>query len=101
MLDLTKPVNISLVVILVTFLLSMGILYLSRPSWIQRLNAKGEAEITVSLLISYSVTFSLVCGVAALILSSKQQGVEENTLGEPPASTISPTSAHAFIGDTQ
>ena len=98
MLDLTKPVNISLVAIVVAFLASMGILYLSRPSWIQRLNSKGKTEVAPALLVSYSTTFALVCGVAALVLSSRQNGTEEDRLGKPPASTTSPTLAHAFIG---
>ena len=97
MLDLTKPVNISLVVIIVTFLVSMGILYLSRPSWIQRLNSKGKSEITPVLLVSYSTTFALVCGVAALILSSKKEGIDNDNSGKPPASTFSSSLAHAFI----
>ena len=95
MLDLTKPVNISLVVIVVAFLASMGILYLSHPSWIQRLNSKGKVEIVPILLVSYSMTFALVCGVAALILSSKQKGGETDLIGKPPPSNF----AHAFIGD--
>jgi len=88
MLDLTKPVNISLVVVAIAFLVSMGILYLSRPSWIQKLNSKGKAEIVPTLLISYSITFALVCGVAALILSSTNKNVEKNDLGKPPASNF-------------
>ena len=95
MLDLTKPVNISLVVIVVAFLVSMGILYLSRPSWIQRLNSKGKAEVTPTLLVSYSITFALVCGVAALILSSTQKGGEKDQIGKPPVSNFS----HAFLDD--
>ena len=85
MLDLTKPVNISLVTIIVTFLASLGILYLAKPSWIQRLNNEGKAEISSVLLVSYSVTFALVCGVAALVLSSKQNGQKSNEFGNPPA----------------
>jgi hypothetical protein len=99
MLDLTKPVNISLVAILVVFLISMGILYLSKPSWIQKLNSKGKAEISYPLLVSYSITFALVCGVAALLLSSKKTGGSpENTMTKPPASSApSATSVHAFM----
>ena len=85
MLDLTKPVNISLVTIVVTFLASLGILYLSKPSWIQKLNNEGKTEISSILLISYSVTFALVCGVAALLLSSKQNGPKSNDFGKTPA----------------
>ena len=98
MLDLTKPVNISLVVILVVFLVSMGILYLSQPSWIQKLNSKGKAEVSYPLLVSYSVTFALVCGVAALLLSSKKKGgSSEHAMAKPPASSApSAASVHAF-----
>ena len=93
MLDLTKPVNISLVVIIVSFLVSMGILYLSHPSWIQRLNSKGKAEVTPILLVSYSTTFALVCGVAALILSSNK-GVDIDKFGKPRAYDFSPSLAY-------
>jgi hypothetical protein len=97
MLDFKKPNDISLMAIGVTFLLSAGILYLSRPSWIQRLNSKGKAEIVPTLLLCYSVTFALVCGVAALIVSSKQK-VGENDLGKPSASLLlSPDMAHSYL----
>ena len=85
MLDLTKPVNISLVTIIVTFLASLGILYLAKPSWIQKLNNEGKTEISSILLVSQSVTFALVCGVAALVLSSKKNGQKSDEFGKPPA----------------
>ncbi len=88
MVDLTKPINISLIVILSVFLVSMGILYLSKPSWIQRINNKGKAEIVPILLVSYSLTFALSCGVAALILSSKQKDPETSKIDKPPASSL-------------
>lgn len=87
MLDLTKPIDISLVTIVVAFLVSLGILYLSKPSWIQRLNNDGKVEISPILLVSYSVTFALVCGLGALVISSKHKGSEKNNFGKPPAST--------------
>mgnify|MGYP001380246282 CR=1 FL=1 len=83
MLDLTKPINISVITIIVSFLASLGILHLARPSWLLRLNNQGKAEISTSLIISYSITFALVCGVAALILSSKKTDTD-NKLGNPP-----------------
>jgi len=84
-------------VIAVTFLLSAGILYLSRPSWIQRLNSKGKAEIVPTLLLCYSVTFAIVCGVAALVLSSKQKRVGWNELGKPSASLLSSGMDHSYL----
>ena len=95
MLDFTKPVNISLVVI-VTFLVSMGILYLAKPSWIQKLDSKGRAVISYTLAISYSLTFALVSGVAALILRPvKKRGLHKML---KPASSMFPTvvAAQAF-----
>ena len=97
MVDLKKPVNISLIVIVVSFLVSMGILYISHPSWIQRINSKGKVEIAPILLISYSITFSLVCGVAALILSSKKEVVDTDKFGKPPSYDLSPSLAYSFI----
>ena len=95
MLDFTKPVNISLVVI-VTFLVSMGILYLAKPSWIQKLDAKGKAVISYTLAISYSLTFALASGVATLLLSPKEKRTSHK-ISEPSSSMFpSVTAAQAF-----
>lgn len=83
MLDLTKPINISLVTIIIAFLTSIVVLYLAKPSWIQRLDNEGKVEISPAILISYSITFALVSGIAGLILSSRQKGSNDDFYKPP------------------
>ncbi len=88
MFDLNSSINISVLVIVITFVISIGILYLSQPSWIQRINNKGKTEIAPILLISYAMTFSLPFGVASLLLCSKKQEETKNALYKPPPSIL-------------
>ena len=93
MFDLSKPINISLIVTLVTSFIAMAVLYLSKPSWIQRLNNKGKAVIFYPLFISYALTFGIASGIAAFLLSSKGKTGNINP-NKPPSSSF-PTLADA------
>ena len=86
MLDFSNPISTTVVVVSVTFLLSIGILYLGHPSWVQKIDSKGKVVIAWSLLIPYAITFSLACGVVTMLLVSKQRGPIEakSKLGAPP-----------------
>lgn len=71
MLDLKTPISISLLTLVVTFIVSVGVLYLAKPAWVQKVNKHNlKTDMSLILILSYSFTFSLVCAIAALLISS-------------------------------
>lgn len=65
-------------VILSTFLLAVCIMYLVSPSWIQKLDKNGKPKNSGVLILSYSLTFSMVCGTISLIfLTSRNKDVKK------------------------
>ena len=98
MINLTKPIHVMVLTICISFVISAGILYLAKPSWIQRLNSKGKPEISPILLCSFSMTFALASGVVALLMCTKQRGtIEKKEQNIPPTSAMpSIKAAQAF-----
>lgn len=73
MFDLKTPISISLLTLVVTFILSVGILYLAKPSWVQKVNKHNlKTDMSLILILSYSFTFSIVCAIASLLISSNK-----------------------------
>jgi len=67
------PIKIALVVFAVSFTVLLLLLYLTRPSWVQVVDPNtGDVETSWSLLISYSLTFSLICAIAAVPATSSK-----------------------------
>lgn len=66
--------NITLFVIVLSFVFYIIILYLIQPKWVQTIDDKGENLIlSYELLVSYGVTFALITGILSLLLFSKQK----------------------------
>lgn len=73
MFDIKTPISISLLTLVVTLILSVGILYISKPSWVQKINKHNfKTDISFILILSYSLTFSIVCAIAALLITSNK-----------------------------
>lgn len=101
MLNLEKPVNLSLLVMAGAFVASLGTLYLAHPSWIQRQEkGTGDAVISWPIAIAYALTFSLVCAVATLLLATSRRGpVETKAIPEanfPSSMVIEDFCRHNF-----
>ena len=77
MIDLTKPEHVIVITMCSTMLLSLGILYLASPFWIKKINDQGKVVISGKLIISYSLTFAIVCSLAAFIVIKKEKDQEE------------------------
>lgn len=75
MFDIKKPIESSIIVLLISFLLSILILYCTKPSWVVVVG-KSENKILVSwyLILSYSITFALVCAIGTLLFLTKERG---------------------------
>lgn len=67
-----NPIKMAMLTLVVIFILSIAILALTRPSWVK---VKGSEKLTNwTVLYSYSLTFALVCAIAAMLVSSKYRG---------------------------
>ena len=95
MLNFSKPTQVTGIVTGGSLLISIGILYLANPSWLQKID-KGKVVRSWPLIISYSITFAFVCGVITLLISSqKRKENKDNTFCKPPASS-SPSTENAL-----
>jgi len=70
MIDTKNSISVTLYSFFISFLFLVALLYLLKPSWIQIVilkNNKKNHSISWLLLLSYSLTFSLVCAITALL----------------------------------
>lgn len=81
------------VVAFVVFLCALS--YLS-PDWVQVVDKNGRYSISISLLISYSLTFSLVVAIGTLIIVSPDVPKESTKNAKI---NISPSNGFAFSPD--
>jgi len=77
MLDLTNSKHLIPITMCSVLVLSVGILYLASPFWIQKIDIDGKVVRSWTLILSYSLTIALVCGLTALITISGKK--EEET----------------------
>jgi hypothetical protein len=75
MIDKKDTVTIAYMTLIVSFFISVGILYLANPEWIQVANENtGKSSISWKLILSSSAAFSFVLAIAVLlILSNKRE----------------------------
>ena len=78
MLDLTNPKHLIPIIMCSAMILSVGILYLASPFCIQKIDIDGKVIRSWTLILSYSLTITLVSGLAALItISRKEEKVDD------------------------
>ena len=81
LIDIKNPIQISLITFTITFIIFVGILFLTKPNWVQVFDKKsGKMFISWVILSSYAITFALVFSIAALLLSSKWRGPLQSSL---------------------
>lgn len=95
MFDKKDPITTATATLAISFLLLVGILYLAKPSWVQVVDQNsGKASISWQLIIAYSVSFALVCAIAALLIVSNQRESTSSIISfgsNLPAPPIVPT----------
>ena len=70
--DLKKPINSSLFSILITFLLSIMVLFITKPSYITEIDRKKRIKkINIYRLFIYSILFALLVGICVLFIPIK------------------------------
>lgn len=100
MFDIKEPINFSLLVLSVSFFLSILILYCTKPSWVLVVSGDGnESIVSWYLVLSYSATFAFVCAVGSLLFSTKERGPVSESI-KRPSSMLYPSQqlASAYMG---
>ena len=81
--DLKKPIVASLFGMVITFVLSMIVLSLTKPKYILKVSQKGRKTINVYLLIIFSMLVSVLIGITILLwrtgLTSDLSSWKDNT----------------------
>ena len=65
--DLKKPINSSLFSMVITFVLSLTILWVTKPSYIMEISKEGKNKKNIYLLVTYSMLFSVLVGITVLL----------------------------------
>ena len=65
--DLKKPINSSLFSMSITFVLSLTILCVTKPSYIMEVSKEGKNKKSIYLLVTYSMLFSVLVGITVLL----------------------------------
>ena len=78
--DLKKPINSSLFSILITFVISLIILYTTKPSYIMEVSKNGKNKKNIYLLVVYSILFGISVGIIVLLY---MKGLYENNSVKP------------------
>lgn len=86
MFDIKEPINLSLLVLTVSFFLSVLVLCCTKPSWVLVARSNGnDTMVSWCLVVSYSVTFAFVCAVGSLLFSTKERGPILESVKKPPS----------------
>ena len=89
--DLKKPINSSLFSILITFLLSIMVLFITKPSYITEIDRKKRRrKINIYRLFIYSILFALLVGICVLFIPIK-------TVHPLPGPTLPPVLEKSYI----
>ena len=68
-----KPIYISILTLIFSLLVLSIILYICKPSFVMVLNKFGEKELSLKLIISYSITFSILLSTSVLLITTHKR----------------------------
>lgn len=92
MIDTKTPISIAIYTLVISFILFIILFYIVKPSWVQIviLNQNDEKPVISNILvISYSITFSLVCAIAAVLFcKTKKNNPYGQNIIEPIDTTL-------------
>ena len=70
--DLKKPIVSSLFSIFITFLISMMVLFIIKPSFIIDISKEGKKKKNIYLLFTYSMLFGVSAGIIVLLCKTTE-----------------------------
>ena len=71
--EVNSPKQISIVVILISFIFFIVVLSTIKPIWIKQINKKtGSNTIYLPLLFLYSCLFAIISGIISFIITNKK-----------------------------
>ena len=84
LLDLTKPKNMMMLSMSVAMIMSVIVLSIASPAWVQKIDITGKVVLSWKIILSYSLTFALACGVISLLVSVNKRGsIKVNRFPKP------------------
>ena len=97
--NMENPIYIVCIVFLISVIIIGCLLYFIHPIWVQRINsATGKPEISYELLISYSITWALVCSIIGLFIISRRRSPPSMESYKTSETFPSSTMASAYDG---
>jgi len=95
--DKKDPMTMATVTFLVVLGCSIAILYLAKPMLVSVVNAAtGETEIAWTLVISYSLTFALLCSIGVILFISSYRQPSKMVAYDVASSFPSAVMAEAY-----
>jgi hypothetical protein len=77
-LDINNSKNASILSLFISFIIIFIVMLLIKPHCIQIIDRKGIKTISIKILISYSLTFSLVISIIVLLLKTQPYKLSNN-----------------------
>jgi hypothetical protein len=77
--NIKNPIVYSFFSIIVTFLVSITFMFLTKPSYIMEISKEGKKKLNICLLFIYSMLFAILIGTC-LLLFRKESGIKKNIL---------------------
>lgn len=69
--NIKNPIISSVLCIIITFVITIIVLSIAKPSYITEVSDKGDKKVNVYLLVFISLLFGILIGIAKLIFFSK------------------------------
>jgi len=75
--NLKESKTLSLLILIITFFIFLGILNCIKPNCIMKMDENGQLNMNYLLLISYSLLFAGCCAIIVILCNYKQNNTSE------------------------
>ncbi len=98
MISRENPIKASLTVLVGSFIIFAGIMWVVKPEWVKTIDKNGNEVVSTELVVSFAATFSLVAAIMVLLLFSRN--IPGFIGGSGPVKASALGSAEADSSDT-
>ena len=74
--DFKNPIITSLLSISISFIISLIVLFIYKPSYIMEVKKSGDTNINLSLLVTYSLLFADLIGIITMLFITRNTKVK-------------------------
>ena len=79
--DIKNPITFSLFSVIITFFISIIVLYITKPSYIVDVSEDGKKKKNIYLLFTYSMLFAVLVGITFLLWRTGESSTKTTTEG--------------------